>query len=111
MKWYGEVFGMKQIPTGSFNNTKVLLLTRGNFDLHFTPVRKEDWRRMAPSHFAMEVSDWDGFLNHLKSLNIRYTKPIERPVNRSKYCYIHDPDGNTVEIVYHADMHGAGQPG
>ncbi|MGH3069327.1 MAG: hypothetical protein ACRDMI_12160 [Streptosporangiaceae bacterium] len=35
-------------------------MTRGNFDLHFTPLEEMD--RMAPYHFAVEVEDWDGFL-------------------------------------------------
>ena len=50
---------MKYIKPKS--NTKVVLMTRGNFDLHFTPVEEMD--RMAPYHFAVEVEDWDGFLD------------------------------------------------
>ena len=41
-------------------------MTRGNFDLHFTPVEEMD--RMAPYHFAVEVEDWEGFLAHLDGL-------------------------------------------
>lgn len=96
-KWYSEVFGMKSITPKS--NTKVVLMTRGNFDLHFTPVDEMD--RMAPYHFAVEVEDWQGFLDHLKELGIRHTRPIERPENHSKFCYIHDPDHTMIELVYH----------
>ena len=81
------------------SNTKVVLMTRGNFDLHFTPVEEMD--RMAPYHFAIEVEDWDGFLAHLKELGIRHTRPVERPENQSKFCYIHDPDHTMIELVYH----------
>lgn len=102
-EWYMKVFNMKQVNANS--NTEVLLLTRGNFDLHFTPVPKEEWKRMAPSHFAIEVQNWDGFLKHLDSIGIRHTRTIERPQNQSKFCYITDPDGHTVEIVYHGKMH------
>ena len=56
IEWYSKVFGMKYIKPKS--NTKVVLMTRGNFDLHFTPVEEMD--RMAPYHFAVEVEDWDG---------------------------------------------------
>ena len=62
IEWYTKVFGMKYIKPKS--NTKVVLMTRGNFDLHFTPVEEMD--RMAPYHFAVEVEDWDGFLAHLR---------------------------------------------
>jgi len=107
-KWYTEVFGLKAITPKS--NTKVVLMTRGNFDLHFTPVESMD--RMSPYHFAIEVEDWDGFLEHLKSLGIRYTRPIERPENHSKFCYIHDPDHTMIELVYHAKRPGGpGGPG
>ena len=66
IEWYSKVFGMKYIKPKS--NTKVVLMTRGNFDLHFTPVEEMD--RMAPYHFAVEVEDWEGFLAHLDSLGI-----------------------------------------
>jgi len=101
--WYCKVFSMKWVDPKS--NTDVLLLTRGNFDLHFTPISKDEWRRMAPSHFAIELEDWDGFLKHLESLGIRHTKPVERPQNNSKFCYINDPDGTMIELVYHGKLH------
>jgi catechol 2,3-dioxygenase-like lactoylglutathione lyase family enzyme len=97
-EWYSKVFGMKYIQPKS--NTKVVLMTRGNFDLHFTPVDEMD--RMAPYHFAVEVEDWDGFLAHLDELGIRHTRPITRPENNSQFCYIHDPDHTMIELVYHA---------
>ncbi|HTX09643.1 MAG TPA: VOC family protein [Solirubrobacteraceae bacterium] len=100
-EWYSKVFGLKKIDLSKFTNTKVLLLTRGNFDLHFTPVEEMD--RMAPYHYAVEVEDWDGFMEHLESLGIRHTKPVERPQNNSKYAYIRDPDGTMIELVYHAN--------
>jgi len=98
IEWYSKVFGMKYIKPKS--NTKVVLMTRGNFDLHFTPVEEMD--RMAPYHFAVEVEDWDGFLAHLAELGIRHTRVITRPENNSQFCYIHDPDHTMIELVFHA---------
>ncbi len=100
-EWYTKVFGMEHQDVSRFSDTKVLLMTRGKFDLHFTPVEHMD--RMAPYHYAIEVEDWDGFLEHLDSLSIRYTRPVERPQNNSKFCYIRDPDGTMIELVYHGD--------
>jgi catechol 2,3-dioxygenase-like lactoylglutathione lyase family enzyme len=97
IEWYTKVFGMKYIKPKS--NTKVVLMTRGNFDLHFTPVEEMD--RMAPYHFAVEVEDWDGFLAHLAKLGIRHTRVITRPENNSQFCYIHDPDHTMIELVFH----------
>ncbi|GLT00729.1 hypothetical protein GCM10007897_21180 [Sphingobium jiangsuense] len=101
--WYGKVFSMKWVDPKS--NTDVLLMTRGNWDLHFTPVPKDEMPRMMPSHFAIEVEDFEGFLAHLKGLGIRYTKPVERPQNNSKFCYITDPDGTVIELTYHGKLH------
>ena len=98
IEWYSKVFGMKYIKPKS--NTKVVLMTRGNFDLHFTPVEEMD--RMAPYHFAVEVEDWEGFLAHLDELGIRHTRVITRPENNSQFCYIHDPDHTMIELVFHA---------
>jgi len=97
--WYTRVFGMKYIKPKS--NTKVVLMTRGNFDLHFTPVEEMD--RMAPYHFAVEVEEFWGFLAHLKELGVRHTRPVQRPENNSWFCYIHDPDHTMIELVWHAD--------
>ena len=101
IEWYSKVFGLKHVDVSRFSDTKVVLMTRGNFDLHFTPV--EDMDRMAPYHYAIEVEEWDGFLSHLDELGIRYTKPVERPQNKSKFAYIRDPDGTMIELVYHGD--------
>ena len=98
IEWYTRVFGMKYIKPKS--NTKVVLMTRGNFDLHFTPVETMD--RMSPYHFAVEVEDWEGFLAHLSELGIRHTRVITRPENNSQFCYIHDPDHTMIELVFHA---------
>jgi|TARA_A100001391_G_scaffold202437_2_gene192014 lactoylglutathione lyase len=101
--WYGRVFGLKHQDVSRWSNTKVLLMTRGNFDIHFTPCTPEQMVRMAPFHFAIEVYDWDNFLAHLKKEGVRHTKPVERPQNNSKFCYVHDPDGTMIELVYHGE--------
>jgi len=99
--WYGKVFGMKHVDVSHLTNTKVLLMSRGHFELHFTPLDAP--HRMAPFHFAIELEDWDAFMKHLDTIGVRHTKPVERPQNQYKFCYIHDPDGNMVELTYHAD--------
>ncbi|HVN61707.1 MAG TPA: VOC family protein [Gaiellaceae bacterium] len=101
-EWYSKVFGLEHVDVSRFSDTKVVLMTRGDFDLHFTPVEEMD--RMAPYHYAVEVEDWDGFLAHLDSLGIRYTKPVARPQNNSNFCYIRDPDGTMIEIVFHGNL-------
>lgn len=102
-EWYCKVFGMKWV--NPMSNSKILLLTRGNFDLHFTPFPEDTFPRRKPLHFAIEVEDWDGFLAHLDRIDVRHTRPVFRPQNDSKFCYLHDPDGNMVELTYHGKIH------
>jgi catechol 2,3-dioxygenase-like lactoylglutathione lyase family enzyme len=103
-EWYGKVFGMRHIPRtvrqgGAPGVDEVLLLTRGNFDLHFT--LHENPPDIKPHHFCIEVEDWDAFLAHLESLGIEYTEPLVRPQNQSRATYIYDPDENLIEIMWH----------
>jgi lactoylglutathione lyase len=100
-EWYSKVFGLRHIPTRNASNTRILLMTRGNFDIHFTP--HDDAPRTAPHHFAVEVEDWDEFMAHIDALGIRRTKTITRPPVNSKICYVHDPDRNMVELTFHPD--------
>jgi lactoylglutathione lyase len=99
--WYSKVFGLKHVDVGAFSDTKVLLMTGGEFDIHFTPVAEK--RKMDPFHFAVEIEDWDEMLAHLKSINVRFTKPFYRPQNNSTLCYIRDPDNTLVELTFHGN--------
>jgi lactoylglutathione lyase len=103
-EWYGQVFGMREIPRtvrqgGAPGVDEVLLLTRGNFDLHFTI--HDDPPDIKPHHYCIEVEDWDGFMAHLQELGIETFGYFERPQNQSKATYTYDPDGNLVELAWH----------
>jgi lactoylglutathione lyase len=100
-EWYSKVFGLKHVDVSKMSDTKVLLMTAGDCDIHFTPISEK--RRMDPFHFAIEVEDLDAALAHLKSIGVRHTKPFYRPQNNSTLCYIRDPDGTLVELTYHGD--------
>jgi len=100
-EWYGKVFGLKYVDLSKMSDTNVLIMTAGNFDIHFTPIAEK--RRMDPFHFAVEIENWDEMLAHLKSIGVRFTKPFYRPQNNSTLSYIRDPDGTLVELTYHGN--------
>ena len=67
-------------------------------------------------HFAIEVEDWDGLLEHLDSVGVPCSRTAagaftgtggddskqgQREDTGEHYTYIHDPDGNLIELVYH----------
>ena len=97
--WYEQVFGLKHVDVSRVSDTPILLMTFGNFDLHFTP--HEEMPNLAPTHFCVEVEDWDHMLERLEELGIEVTGITVRPQNDSKACYIHDPDGNIIELMHH----------
>jgi catechol 2,3-dioxygenase-like lactoylglutathione lyase family enzyme len=103
-EWYGKVFGLREIVRpfsqgGAPGVEDVLLLTRGNFGIHFTI--HEDPPDIKPHHYCVEVEDWDGFMGHLQSLSIEHTEIFVRPQNQAHSTYIYDPDENLVEIAWH----------
>jgi hypothetical protein len=83
--------------------------------MHFSTVAKRD-DQPASNHFAIEVADWDKMLAHLDEEGVQYGRsdgsrgwdPIDgedprcyREDTGEHYTYIHDPDGNMIELVYH----------
>jgi lactoylglutathione lyase len=101
-EWYEKVLGMKRVPIkAATGRLQVLLMTNGNFDLHFTPV--DEPTSLHPYHFALEVEDWDAFISRLEREGIDYEEVRERPQNNSKTTAIKDPDGHEVELVWHGD--------
>lgn len=67
-------------------------------------------------HFALEVANWDATLAHLDALGVEYSRTGQafsrvgtggserwgkREDSGEHYTYLHDPDGNLIELVYH----------
>lgn len=113
--WYETVLGATFLDRGPALNQRQLQLNIGNAELHFTDTDQP----VIPSrvHFALEVTDWDATLAHLDSLGIPYSRTGQgafdrvgtgddtrwgkREDNGEHYTYIHDPDGNLIELVHH----------
>jgi catechol 2,3-dioxygenase-like lactoylglutathione lyase family enzyme len=114
-EWYEKVLGAQFLDRGPALNKRQLQLRIGSGEMHFTETPNPTTIRS--SHFAVEVDDWDAMLAHLKELgiphartsaastgtNIGGTDPYQgrREDTDEHYTYIHDPDGNMIELVYH----------
>jgi catechol 2,3-dioxygenase-like lactoylglutathione lyase family enzyme len=99
-EWYGKVFGMWKVNPANTPVNRTMLLTHGNFDLHFRPVDK-DKVQTGLIHFAIEVEDWDEFVTHLESLGQRWIEEPNRGHDDSKTGSTLDPDGHRVEFTWH----------
>ncbi len=105
-EWYEKVLGLREFvrpfwqggPPG-VEEGHIFLMTRGNFGVHFTI--HDNPPDLKPHHFAVEVEDWDGFVAHLAELGIESFNYNERPQNGAKQAYIHDPDRNLIEFMFH----------
>jgi catechol 2,3-dioxygenase-like lactoylglutathione lyase family enzyme len=111
--WYARVFGMRQINIGRFTagEPTTLLMTNGNFDLHFEYFESFDMP-LGPSgtheggnlfHVAVEIEDWEPFAAHLEKLGVPLEGYKERPQNNSKSANLRDPDGHLIEVTWHGD--------
>jgi catechol 2,3-dioxygenase-like lactoylglutathione lyase family enzyme len=114
-EWYEKVLGAEFLDRGPALNKRQLQLRIGSGEMHFTETPQPATIRS--SHFAVEVDDWDAMLAHLDELGIAHvrtsaastganvggTDPYQgrREDTGEHYTYIHDPDGNMIELVYH----------
>jgi catechol 2,3-dioxygenase-like lactoylglutathione lyase family enzyme len=114
-EWYEKVLGAEFLDRGPALNKRQLQLRIGSGEMHFTETPNPATIRS--SHFAVEVDNWDAMIAHLKELGIAHartsaastganvggTDPYQgrREDSGEYYTYIHDPDGNMIELVYH----------
>ncbi len=113
-QWYEKVLGAEFLDRGPALNKRQLQLRVGTGEVHFTETSRP--ATIASGHFAVEVDDWEAMLSHLDALGIRHartsaastgnvggTDPHQgrREDTDEHYTYIHDPDGNMIELVYH----------
>ena len=122
--WYEKVLGAEFLDRGPLNQRQ-LQLRIGTGEMHFT----ETPEAVCTGHFAVEVDDWDQMLLNLDKLGVAYSRSpgaVDAPPRTSEdtqyqgrredngehYTYVHDPDGNMIELVYHplGLMDSAGNP-
>ena len=113
--WYVKVLGAEFLDRGPALNERQLQLRLGSCEIHFTETPQPVC--VPSAHFALEVDDWDGTLARLDALGIPHVRTSAASVRRNiggtdpyqgrredtgeHYTYIHDPDGNMIELVYH----------
>jgi catechol 2,3-dioxygenase-like lactoylglutathione lyase family enzyme len=113
--WYEQVLGAKFLDRGPALNKRQMQLNIGNAEMHFSDT---DQPVLAPQpHFALEVQDWQATLAHFDRLGVPYSRTGSGAFTRvgtgneerwgkredsgEHYTYVHDPDGNLIELVYH----------
>ena len=110
-EWYEKVLGAEFLDRGPELNKRQLQLRIGSSEIHTTDTA--DPMRVPAVHFAVEVRDWDEMIANLDQLGVPYgTRSRDNSgasgssYGRREYSsgystYIHDPDGNMIELVHH----------
>ena len=111
-EWYEQVLGAEFLDRGPDLNKRQLQLRIGSAEIHTTDTA--DPIRVPSVHFAVEIPDWDDMIAHLDALGVPYhsrtpgasTRESGSSYGRREYSggfstYIHDPDGNMIELVHH----------
>ena len=96
-EWYENVLGAEFLDRGPELNQGQLQLRIGSGEIHSTHTPTP-----APSgHFALEIHDWEEMIANLDAQGVKYTPPSIRGYSGGHSTYIHDPDGNMIELVQH----------
>ncbi len=96
-EWYEKVLGAEFLDRGPELNQGQLQLRIGSGEIHSTLTPTPN-----PSgHFALEIQDWAEMIANLDALEVPYAPPTVRGYSGGHSTYIHDPDGNMIELVQH----------
>src|SRR5437868_6184726 len=93
--FYRDVLGLKEIAKPRTFDFVVLWFDLGNQHLHLLLKDRPDTR--SPRHFALRVADVAAARSYFRELGIRPEETT--PIPGADRFFIHDPDGNRIEII------------
>ena len=98
-QWYKKVFDAEWTEEGP------RFLKLGNSELHLHV--EADPQPHRTNHFAVEVEDWDSWHANLAEVGVSFDVGREpRLRDDGKMAgFLKDPDGNIIEVMYHAEWH------
>ena len=98
-EWYKKVFNADWTDEGP------RFLKLGNSELHLH--EEPNPQPHNTNHFAVEVEDWDAWLANLAGVGVSFESGREPKLRdgRKMAGFLRDPDGNMIEVMYHASWH------
>jgi catechol 2,3-dioxygenase-like lactoylglutathione lyase family enzyme len=95
-EWYKKVFDAE------WTEEHPRYLKLGSSELHI--AEREEVNAHERNHFAVEVENWEAWLTNLARVGVPFDR--EPRENDGKLSgFICDPDGNRIEVMWHADWH------
>lgn len=103
--FYTELLGLEEIETPWLPAKQMFLAIGESFELHMGEVPGVEIKPNDFNHIAISVDDFDGFLAHLKSAGVVYTRLgggedffVSTRPDEVRQTWIADPDGYWIEI-------------
>jgi catechol 2,3-dioxygenase-like lactoylglutathione lyase family enzyme len=94
-RFYTHVLGLKEIPKPRSFDFVALWFELANQQLHLLQKPQPDTR--SPRHFALRVKDVPAARVYFRNLGI--TPEETTKINQCDRFFVHDPDGNRIEII------------
>ena len=104
-EFYLGLLQLKEIHTDFLPENQMFVSAGGKLELHVGEVSGVEINPSNFNHFALSVSDFDGFLSYLKSNGVIYTSLgggedyyVQKRQDGVRQTWIQDPDGYWVEF-------------
>ena len=94
--FYEKFLGLQPIPRPDYDFAGAWYRC-GDIEIHL--ILAEEYPRPSRRHIAFEVADFDRVITSLDRERVRVASgPGIRPHDGTRYVFVHDPDGNLIEI-------------
>jgi len=94
-RFYRDLLGLREIPKPRTFDFVVVWFDLGNQQLHLLLKDRPD--TLSPRHFALRVSDVEAARTYFRRHDIAIQETT--PIPGADRFFIHDPDGNRIEII------------
>ncbi len=94
-RFYRDTLGLKEIAKPRTFDFRVLWFSLGNQQLHL--LLKDSPDALSPRHFALRVADCAAARAYFRELGLRPEETT--PIPGADRFFLHDPDGNRIEII------------
>jgi catechol 2,3-dioxygenase-like lactoylglutathione lyase family enzyme len=94
-RFYGDLLGLKEIARPRTFDFVVVWFDLGNQQLHLLLKDRPD--TISPRHFALRVADVARARDYFREQGVAIDETT--PIPGADRFFIHDPDGNRIEII------------
>ena len=107
--FYEKFLGLQPIPRPDYDFAGAWYRC-GDLEIHL--IAAEEHPRPSRRHIAFEVANFDRVITSLDRERVRVASgPGVRPHDGTRYVFVHDPDGNLIELAKPGTQDAKGEMG